>query len=60
MATSHPKGSSLIGMARLMAGTIIVRLCYIEDCYKRRQKIKFKPYEFSPEEFLIWFSYYKF
>lgn len=43
VVASNPKGN-LIGMARLMAGTNIMKLDYIDDCYKKKQKLKYKSY----------------
>lgn len=51
MATSRPQGKQ-VGIARLKVGMTIVKIHYVDDCYKSKTKLGFQKYLFDPLDFI--------
>lgn len=47
--TGNPKGSKVVGIARLMVDTHILKVKYLDDCYRQKTKLKYHKYEYTPE-----------
>lgn len=52
MATSRPQGKQ-VGIARLKVGVAIVKIHYVDDCYKSKTKLGFQKYLFDPLDFIV-------